>query len=373
MRHRPLIAAFAVVVSAVVTAGAGAGAAGSARAATVAGSSLASLPITSYYQMAADSADDPDPGITPTSVTLAAKPTTVTVGNWVTVTGTLLIDGAIPPDTTIEITRTGAGQPADTFSPDVRSGEFTWIDAPQPPGTYTYTANYPATATSAASSASAQVTVVKEVPSLSLTVTPTTANYGEAVKFDARFDSARLGNPPIGIVTVYAQTAGSSTKTKIASGRVGGLSIISGTAHFDKSTTLYAVYPGNSDNTAATVTKTVNVGAKVSASIGGYYKTESGYRLYHHTARLRLSAAVAPVKKGECVEFQVQQYVKKAWKTVITTGCATLNAKSEASDDLTLGKYAQGVPYRVRADYLRGKDTSNLDADSSFLDFMVKP
>ena len=69
----------------------------------------------------------------------------------------------------------------------------------------------------------------------------------------------------------------------------------------------------------------------------------------------------------------MQKYVKGAWQAVVTTGCATLNAKSEASDDLTVSKYAQGVPYRVRADYIRGKDTSNLDADSGFLSFMVKP
>ena len=314
----------------------------------------------------------PDPGITPTSVTLSAKPANVTVGKTVAVAGTLLIGGYGPSNTSIKITRTGGGQPATTFTADVRfAGEFTWIDSP-PPGTYTYTANYPATATSAASSASAKVTVVKEAPSFSLTVTPATASYGAAVNFDARFDAVLQGNPAIGVVSVYAQTAGSKTKTKIASGRVSGISRVSGTAHFDKSTTLYAVYPGNSDNTAVTVTKTVNVGAKVTASIGGYYATKSGYRLYHHTARLKLSAAVAPVKRGECAEFQVQEYVKKAWRAVVTTGCATLSAKSEASDALVVSKYAQGVPYRVRADYIRGKDTSNLDADSGFLDFMVK-
>jgi hypothetical protein len=50
-----------------------------------------------------------------------------------------------------------------------------------------------------------------------------------------------------------------------------------------------------------------------------------------------------------------------------TTGCATLNSKSQATGYLVVSKYALGVPYRVRADYIRGKDTSNLDADSGFL------
>jgi hypothetical protein len=76
---------------------------------------------------------------------------------------------------------------------------------------------------------------------------------------------------------------------------------------------------------------TVNVEAKVTAAIGGCYGSKPGYRLYHHTARVDLSAAVAPAKPGECVQFQVQKYVAKTWRAVATTGCATLNSKSQAS------------------------------------------
>jgi hypothetical protein len=47
--------------------------------------------------------------------------------------------------------------------------------------------------------------------------------------------------------------------------------------------------------------------------------------------------------------------------------------RREGGGALAVGMYAQGVPYRVRADYIRGKDTPNLDADSGFLDFRVKP
>ena len=60
----------------------------------------------------------------------------------------------VPGNTSIEITRTGAGQPSATFDPDVRAREFTWIYYPPAGGTFTYTANYPATATTAALSAS---------------------------------------------------------------------------------------------------------------------------------------------------------------------------------------------------------------------------
>jgi hypothetical protein len=51
---------------------------------------------------------------------------------------------------------------------------------------------------------------------------------------------------------------------------------------------------------------------------------------------------------GECVQFQVQEFVAKTWRAVATTGCAALNSKSQATGYL------------------------NLDADSGFLSFMVE-
>ena len=320
----------------------------------------------------------PDPSVTypgyvtsPTAIVLT-QPAKITVGSPVAVSGYLSVGGHDPGRTSIEVARTGGGQPASTFTADVGSaGGFTWTDHPPVPGTYTYTARYAATMWNDASVASVSVTVAKATPSLSLTVTPATASYGQAVTFGAHLANT-VGKPPITRVTVYAQPVGSTTKTVIASGPVNASGNIGGTAHFTQSTALYAVYSGDTDNAAVTVTKTVNVYAKVTAAIGGYYGTKPGYRLYHHTARLDLSAAVTPIKKGECVQFQVQEYVKKAWRAVITTGCATLNSKSQAGGSLSVSKYALGVPYRVRAVYVRGKDTTNLGVGSSFLSFMVE-
>jgi hypothetical protein len=307
-----------------------------------------------------------DPAITGTSLTLAAAPASTTVGKPVTLSGTLGIGISYPNSATIKITRTGGGQPATTSTADVRfAGGFTWFDYPPVAGTFTYTASYPATATTAASSASVTVTVAKATPSLSFTVTPATANYGTAVRYTA------LVNPqstPASTLTVYAQPAGGA-RTKIASRTSSGNWEVTGTLDLDRTTTLSAVYSGNAANAAATVTKTVDVYAKVTAAISGYYGSASGSRLYHRSARVDLSVAVAPAKVGECVQFQVQDYVKKVWQAVATTGCATLNSKSEISTYLVASKYALGVPYRVRADYVRSMDTANLDADSGFLYF----
>ena len=309
----------------------------------------------------------PDPALTPTSVTLKAQPASITAGQTVAITGIMEIGDDYPDNTSIEITRTGGGQPATTFDADVRvAGEFTWDDYPTDGGTYTYTANIPATATSAASSGSVTVTVAKAKPALSLAVTPATANYGQAVKFNAGVRTTLNG--PVGTLTVYAQQAGGA-KTKVKSFTADGAWNVSGTMDVARNTTFYAVYSGNASNAAATVTKTVDVYAKVTAAISGYYGTKSGSRLSHRSAHVGLSVAVAPAKKGECVQFQVQDYVKKVWQAAGTTGCVTLNSKSKVSSYLVASKYALGVPYRVRADYIRGSDTANLDADSGFLYF----
>ena len=310
----------------------------------------------------------PEPSIAPISVTLA-QPAGGTVGQGLTISGTLAIIGEVPGNSNlIIITRTGAGQPTTTFAPAVTAGQFTWIDSPPAAGTYTYTANYVGAETTAIPSASVTVTVAKATPSLSLAVTPTSAGYGQAVKFNAVVDTIEA---PVSTLTVYAQQAGGA-KTKVGSFTGSGNWNVSGTEHFDRNTTVYAVYSGNAANAAVTATKTVNVSADVTAAIGGYYASKPGYRLYHHAARVNLSAAVAPAKAGECVQFQVQEYVSKTWRAVATTGCATLNSKSQAAGYLVVTKYALGVPYRVRADYIRGKDTANLDADSGFLSFMVE-
>lgn len=317
------------------------------------------------------SVTQPGTPITLTSIALT-QPADITVGQPVTISGTLFANGQKLANTSIWVGRTGRGLPSATFTAGINSaGAFTLTDHPPVPGTYTYTARYSGAYTIGSSFAVIFVNVAKATPSLSLTVTPATASYGQAVTFNAHLANT-AGRPSSSTVTVYAQQAGSTTRTVIASGPVNASGNIGGTAHFTKSTTVYAVYSGDTDNAAVTVTKTVNVYAKVTAAIGGYYGTKPGYRLYHHTARLNLSAAVAPDKTGECVQFQVQQYVNKAWRAVITTGCATLNSKSRAGGSLPVSRYALSVPYRVRAVYVRGKDTTNLGAASGFLYFLVE-
>ena len=143
-----------------------------------------------------------------------------------------------------------------------------------------------------------------------------------------------------------------------------------------KATTFSAVFAGDAKDAASTASRSVTVRAKVTDAITGYYKTTmSGgvtYRIYHGSARLTLKAAVLPVKRGECLEPETEQYdAGSGWDADTKYGCDKLDSGSHDAAPFTLSQ-AVGDRYRVRADYLRAaKDTANLSAAAPWLYFEV--
>ena len=95
------------------------------------------------------------------------------------------------------------------------------------------------------------------------------------------------------------------------------------------------------------------------------------YRLYHRTKKLLAAVLVAPNKHGECVKFDLQELYKGKWYDSLT-GCGPLGANSTAGAIYTLSKADLGYHYRLRAEYQRGKDTTNLSADSGWQYFIVQ-
>jgi hypothetical protein len=79
---------------------------------------------------------------------------------------------------------------------------------------------------------------------------------------------------------------------------------------------------------------------------------------------------VAPDKHGECVKFDMQEFYQGKWYDKLT-GCGTLGIKSTISRSFDLSQADLGYHYRLRAEYQRGSDTKNLNADSSWQYFMV--
>ena len=85
-----------------------------------------------------------------------------------------------------------------------------------------------------------------------------------------------------------------------------------------------------------------------------------------------MAVAVGPNKAGECVQVQIEEYYQGSWNDNVNTNCITLNKSSAMGVYFTLGQANINYPYRIRTDYLRGSDTSNLSADSGWQYFMVE-
>ena len=222
-------------------------------------------------------------------------------------------------------------------------------------------------------------TPTRQPARLTLTSSARGAGYQDRLTVTARL-SVR---DPGARVTVYAQTVGSRTRKLLkkapvenASGR-GDLAITVVPAY---STTFTATFGGDDRYTAATVTRTVDVTARVTQSLAGSYKSEryagAKYRLYHSSAQLRDAATVAPNKHGECVRFELQIYFQGAWYDDLPSGetatrCGALSRSSTMLGEFSL-KDGAGARYRVRAQYVRSRaDQSNLSSASSWGYFRV--
>ena len=217
--------------------------------------------------------------------------------------------------------------------------------------------------------------------SAKLTLTASSGSIGYQAKFTV---TARFGVPDPGAqVSIWSQTVGSTTGKLVKRGPVegsNGKGDLAVTVVHTESTTFTAFFRGDARYAPATVTTTVNVAARVTQSLAGYYKSEryagTEYRVYHRTATLKDTAAVAPNKHGECVEFALQIYFQGKWYNDLpsgetTTRCGALSKSSTVLGDFGL-KSAAGYRYRIRALFIHAKsDRVNLSSDSSWGYFRV--
>lgn len=353
------------------------------------------------------------------SLTMAPASGSVNLGSPVQLTGTLTAGGTLPPPgTPVTVTRTGPDGVTSLSASTVSTsgdtgGTFALTDTPSVTGSYTYVASYPGAAAGDAATASATVAVApapaptptpttpqpttpapapttpaptpttpaptapasppvpKPKPALTISATPGTSAYQQTLRITTRLGTKYGG----GAVSVYAQPAGSRTRTLLYRGAVSASGLLTFSYRAAHTTTFSAVFAGDSDYAPASASATVQVSAAVALRLGGYYASKQvhsvTYRLYHRTRRLDAAVAVSPAKKGECVKLEVQVYRQGTWHASTTTSCIALGASSTAPGSLNLSRASLGSPYRIRADYLRGTDNSNLNADSAWQYFTV--
>jgi hypothetical protein len=312
-----------------------------------------------------------DPERTASTITLRGTGSAV-IGHRVSLTGRLTLSvGALPARTTVTFTRRQAGSPVVVRWTRIVSsrGYFSLTNTPPSPGSYTYTAGYAGTSALAPTSATRRVVITRLASHLTLSVSAGTVNYRSAVTVTAHLNKALAGQ----IALIYAQSFGSKVKHLLAIGLTNSRGAFSVRYVPTYSTTFTAVFRGSSEYQAATARRTVLVRAGVGESISGYtgsaYVGTTLYRIYQQTNTLDAASAVVPDEKG-CVAFQIEENAGGRWQEDTTSGCIKLTAAGRASMKYGLGD-VPGGQFRIRADFRRAKDTTNVNGDSGWSYFLV--
>ena len=311
-------------------------------------------------------------GINTSTITLT-NPGVVTFGANVTVAGKLsLSTGVTPTGTPLTVVRTQTGSTATktVYISTVANGSFTVADPRPAIGTYTYTVTYAGSASNTSAKATLTVTVARTTPYLAIATSAANSTYGKSITVTATLGPT-LADRWVGI---YAGPAGQA-RTLLKLAKVNAQGNLSVSYTLSRNTTFFAVFSGDSHNAPRTVSRGVGVYVLVYMSTSGYFKTVkiSGttYQVYHHTAHLNTYSRVVPNKSGECITLEVQQYDPSVgWFANTTFGCFALNKSSVFATYLLLTR-AAGAEYRIRTDYVRGRDGNNLSTDGGWVYFEV--
>ena len=296
----------------------------------------------------------------------------VIIGHSVSITGRFTLSvGAPPARTTITITRRLAGsRVVERWTRAIGSrGYFSLTDTPPSPGTYTYTASYHGTSALAATTATRRVVITRMPTPLSLSASVGTVNYRSAVTVTAHLGKALAGQ----IVLIYTRPFGTKAEKLLSIGLADSRGVLSVRYVPSYSTTFTAVFRGDSRYQSATARRTVYVRAGVGESISGYtgsaYVGSILYRVYQQTNTLVAGSSVVPSEKG-CVAFEIDQYVDGGWQYDTISGCDKLNTAGRASMKYGLSDVPDGQ-FRIRADFKRANDTTNVNGDSRWSYFLV--
>ncbi len=219
--------------------------------------------------------------------------------------------------------------------------------------------------------ASASVTADKVKPPISVSSPVTDNPYGAKVTITVTLGQT-YGDRR---VSLYAAPAGEARRL-VAAGDVNAEGKWYPTYVITRATTFTAVFAGDARDDPSWASRTLTAYARVTGRVAGYYKTsKSGdghlYYVFHGADALALHSTVAPGKPGECLEPETQQYDPGAgWDADTRYGCDQLDGKSHDTAPFALSR-AVGTRYRIRGDYVRGKDTANLSAQGPWLYFIV--
>jgi hypothetical protein len=176
-------------------------------------------------------------------------------------------------------------------------------------------------------------------------------------------------------VALYATPFGQA-RERVAAGAVNAERKWYARYRITRATTFTAVFAGGQYNAPNSASTTLDAYARATDRItGAYQRNKSGNGTaddaFHGTGTLTLYSAVAPNSGGECLEPETEQYDKGfGWDADTKYGCDKLDRESRDAAPFSLS-LAVGDRYRIRGDYLGGKDAANLSAQGPWRYFTV--
>ena len=205
---------------------------------------------------------------------------------------------------------------------------------------------------------------------------PAQASYGTPVKLSGRVKAGSIP-PPVGsAVTISRISASTGSRTSFSTKtRAGGWFRFTDRTHPVPGRYSYtATYGVTTGSPSSLVVSPAS--AAVAMTLHGFYKTAQHgsivYHLYHHTATVSAAVRVTPVRPGACVRLALQEFYRGKWRARFTTGCAALGRRGHVTATVPAKKAAVGHPYRTRAVFVPGHDTTVAGAESDWQYLMTK-
>jgi hypothetical protein len=307
----------------------------------------------------------PDAVVAPTTLT-ASGPASAQIDTQIRVSGYLTDRGAPIAWASLTVTRTDYYGTKTYSTHTGPGGKYILDDTPNIGGGNTYRVSYAGTGTRAPATATYVLSATRLPTFLSIGTDHPSYQYGQLARVTAHLGTTYTERH----VTIYAQRVG-GTKKPIAYGVVDKDGKLHAAIHVYHNTVFSASFAGDRRHQPVAVTVKRNTGADPELTLENYYGTDSaGYRLYHKSQEPKLHAHVNPSKDGECVYFDVQEYVSGGWRDTGSSDCFRLGSGS--SVDAYWNAPARGVVGRTyRAGFWWPGDSENAGTGSLFRYFKL--
>lgn len=276
-----------------------------------------------------------------TSLALATDKANYLPGETAHVTATLT---GGPADAQVSITQTGPGGTTDLGTHAVDASGQVHVDAAVDAGT-SFAASYAGDAGHDPSTATTTVTTSQGQTSLALTSDRAAYGYGATAHVGVALSGPTTGRT----VSLYKTVNGVKSLVKTGTVPVGGR--LTADITLNQRTTFSATYAGTAQWTSASATRTVTVGARITAAMTRYRYRDGGYYVYRAGDRVYYATNVLPSKAGKCVYLHFQFLVSGVWGHDRTTACFRLDSSSRLLAYFPTDSTFKGHALRIRTEW----------------------